>query len=94
MYELDKSVKKKRNPLSADKIYQMRVQVGRCYLLGEVVILVMRHARGDVVNDLGGGGGIIRCRLTRAAISLQPSHEATVSCEVHLHDHVSTETAV
>lgn len=72
----------------------MTVQVGRCYLLGEVVILVMRHARGDVVNDLSSGGGIIRCRLTRTAISLQPSHEATVSCEVHLHHHVSTDTSI
>lgn len=44
-----------------------------------------------MVNDLGSGGGIIRCSLACTAISLQTSHEATVSCKVHLHDHISTD---
>lgn len=56
------------------------------YLLGEVVVLVVGHAGGDVVDDLGSGGGVVRRRLTCTAIPLEPSHEATVSSEVHLRD--------
>lgn len=58
--------------------------MGVCHLLGEVVVLVVGHAGGDVVDDLGGGGGIVRRGLARAAIPLQAAHEAAVSSEVHL----------
>lgn len=88
--ELDKSVKEISYPL----MYEMTGQVGRCYLLSEVVILVMRHAGGDVVNHLSSGGGIVRCSLACTAISLQTSHEATVSCKVDLQDHVTTGTSI
>lgn len=57
-----------------------------CYLLGEVVILVMGHAGGDVVNDFSSGVGIVRCGLACTTIPLQTSHEATVSSEIHLRD--------
>lgn len=54
------------------------------YLLGEVVVLVVRHAGGDVVYDLGGGRGVVRRGLPRAAVPLEAPHEAAVSGEVHL----------
>lgn len=57
-----------------------------CYLLGEVVVLVVGHAGGDVVDDLCSGGGVVRRSLACAAIPLETSHEATVSSEVHLSD--------
>lgn len=56
------------------------------YLLGEIVVLVVGHASGDVIDDLGGGGGVVRCSLACAAVPLETSHEATVSGEVHLKD--------
>lgn len=46
----------------------------------------MGHAGGDMVNDLGSGGGIVRCSLACTAIPLETSHEATMSGEVHLWD--------
>lgn len=55
-----------------------------CYLLGEVKVLVVGHASGDVVDDLSSGSGVVRRRLACAAVSLKASHEATVSGEVHL----------
>lgn len=59
-----------------------------CYLLSEVLVLVVRHACRHVVDDFSGGGGVVRRRLTRAAVSLKASHEATVGGEVHLkHTH-------
>ena len=61
-----------------------------CYLLGEVVVLVVGHAGGHMVDDLGGGGGVVWCGLACAAIPLETSHEATVSGEVHLHIHTHT----
>lgn len=57
-----------------------------CYLLGEVVVLVVGHAGGDMVDDLGGGGGVVRRSLACTAIPLETSHEATVSSKVHLKD--------
>lgn len=44
----------------------------------------MGHAGGDVVDDLCGGGGVVRRGLARAAVPLEASHEATVGGEVHL----------
>lgn len=61
-------------------------QSNRCYLLSEVVVLVMGHAGGDVVDDLCSGGGIVRRSLACTAIPLETSHKATVSREVHLRD--------
>lgn len=55
-----------------------------CYLLGEVMVLVVGHAGGDVVDNLGSRSGVIRCGLSCTAIPLEASHEATVSSEVHL----------
>lgn len=46
----------------------------------------MGHAGGDMINDLSGGGGVVRRSLSCAAIPLETSHEATVSSEVHLWD--------
>lgn len=48
----------------------------------------MRHAGGDVVYDLGGGGGVVRRGLPSAAVPLEAPHEAAVSGEVHLRDKV------
>lgn len=62
-------------------VVQAEVEV---YLLGEVVVLVVGHSGGDVVYDLGGGGGIVRRGLPSAAVPLQAPHEAAVSSEVHL----------
>lgn len=55
-----------------------------CYLLGEVVVLIVWHAGGNVVDDLSGGGGIVRRSLACATVPLETSHEATVSSEVDL----------
>lgn len=60
------------------------------YLLSEVVVLVMRHAGGDMIDDLSSRGGVVRCSLACAAIPLETSHEATVSSEVHLRDKTHT----
>lgn len=46
----------------------------------------MGHAGGDMINDLCGGGGVVRRSLSCAAIPLETSHEATMSSEVHLCD--------
>lgn len=54
------------------------------YLLGEVKVLVVGHASGDVVDDLSSGSGVVRSGLACAAISLKASHETTVSGQVHL----------
>lgn len=65
---------------------QRVVQAEVVHLLGEVEVLVVRHASGDVVYDLGGGGGVVRRGLPSAAVPLQAPHEAAVSGEVHLRD--------
>lgn len=54
------------------------------YLLGQVVVLVVGHAGGDVVDNLGSRGGVVRCGLSCTAIPLEASHEATMSGEIHL----------
>lgn len=61
-------------------------QIVVCYLLSEVMVLVVGHAGGDVVDDLCSGGGVIRCSLACTAIPLETSHEATVSSEIHLRE--------
>lgn len=44
----------------------------------------MGHAGGDMVDNLSGRGGVVRCGLSSTAIALEASHEATVSGKVHL----------
>lgn len=55
-----------------------------CYLLCEIMVLIVGHASGDMVDDLGSGCGVVRRGLARAAIPLQTSHEATVSGKIDL----------
>ena len=54
------------------------------HLFGERVLVVRRHAGGDVEDDLHVGCGIVGGRVARAAIPLQAPHEATVRGQVHL----------
>lgn len=56
----------------------------RNYLFGDGVIRVRRHASRHMEDDLHVRGGVVWRCATCAAISLQTTHKATVSGQIHL----------